>query len=77
MRLTLFTLCFLGVALLPPMFKHGVYQNDSGRWLFDTWYVITFLIVSFLFIHEFIHALSHDKAHPAEGKSDQKHSPHS
>ncbi len=77
MRLTLFTLLFIGVSLLPPLFKQGVYHTDSGHLLFESWYVITFLIVGFLFIHEFIHVLSHDKAHSSEGKSDHNHSPHS
>lgn len=78
MRLRIFTLCFLVSCLLPPILNIGVYKNDSGRWVFSTPYAIGFLIVSFLFIHEFIHVMSHEGHEEShEGAKHQKEKPKS
>lgn len=69
MRLWIFTLCFLAISSLPPVFKVGVYKLPEGRWVFSTPYAIVFLIIGFLFIHEFIHAMSHEKHESSHDES--------
>lgn len=60
MRLLFFTLFFIATSLTPPVFKIGVFHTDSGHLVFSTTYLLFFLVVSFCFIHEFIHVFSHD-----------------
>ena len=61
MRLKLFTLIFLGYCLLPWVFKIGIYHTESGHLSFHGWYMLTFLVVAFCFIHELIHYYSHEE----------------
>jgi hypothetical protein len=40
--------------LVLPVFGIGIYKNGSGDISFDLWYLIAFLVLAFLLMHEII-----------------------
>jgi hypothetical protein len=55
MKLLIFTVTFFLWCLVPPLLKWGIYSNESGRMLYNTPYILLFLVFAFLFLHELIH----------------------
>ena len=49
----LFVLLLVGWSFLPA-FGIGLWKNPSGDISFDLWYLIVFMLIAFLLMHEFI-----------------------
>jgi hypothetical protein len=53
LAMKLILLLLAGWACLP-VFGIGLWKNSSGDLSFDLWYLIVFMLIAFLLMHEFI-----------------------